>query len=183
MVDYKKNGFMIFNKSWIYENEFFRSLSHAEYRIMLYLLASVLRISKKDRRYKGGDLLAYLYQNNNLLVTNVSFNRIAVASEVHRGTVCRALAKFNDYGAAIKITNQGNKGPGNNFYFMGIENRNSGEKLPNYFVDSVFLSSGGKMPADIKEFIKQNYMDYMNLYGTVIKAYGTDLVKTLFPDH
>jgi len=122
MVDYKKNGFMIFNKSWIYGNEFFRSLSHAEYRIMLYLLASVLRISKKDRRFKRSDLLTNLYQNNNLLVVNASYETIAETSEVDRGTVYKALKGFDDYGAAIKISNKGKNGA-NNFYIMGCKRR------------------------------------------------------------
>jgi len=42
-------GFFIFDKNWIYDNEFVRSLSHAEFRVLVYLLSSTLKLNK---RYK-----------------------------------------------------------------------------------------------------------------------------------
>ena len=71
MIDFCK-GFFVFDKSWIHDNKFFQSLSHAEFRILLYLLSSALKSSKRDQKYKRGDLIASLYQRNKLLVVNAS---------------------------------------------------------------------------------------------------------------
>ena len=99
---------------------------------------------------------------------------------MNRGTVYRVLNKFDDHGAAIKISNKGKDGS-NNFYILGFEKRDSGEKLPQCLVDSAQLSSGEKIPVGVIEFIKQNYMDYMSLYGTRVTGSEKTLIKTLFP--
>jgi len=154
-----QNGFLIFDKRWIHENEFFRSLSHAEFRVMVYLLSSVLRVSKKDQRYKRGELIAFLYQENKLLVVNVTTRTIAEKSRVNRSTVCKALDRFNDYGAAIKICD-GIDGGTNNLYLLGFEDMNAEDgKADYFFVDSIPIQRGGKMPDTIKTFIRDNYKD------------------------
>jgi DNA-binding MarR family transcriptional regulator len=154
-----QNGFLIFDKRWIHENEFFRSLSHAEFRVMVYLLSSVLRVSKKDKRYKRGELIAFLYQENKLLVVNATTRTIAEKSNVNRSTVCKALERFNDYGAAIKICD-GIDGGTNNLYLLGFEDMNAEDGKEDYFfVDSILIKSGTKMPDTIKTFIRDNYKD------------------------
>jgi DNA-binding MarR family transcriptional regulator len=155
-----QNGFLIFDKRWIHENEFFRSLSHAEFRVMVYLLSSVLRVSKKDKRYKRGELIAFLYQENKLLVVNVTTRTIAEKSRVNRSTVCKALDTFNDSGAVIKITDGAEKST-NNLYLLGFEDMNAemDGKEDYFFVDSIPIKRGNKMPDTIKTFIRDNYKD------------------------
>ena len=174
-----QNGFLIFDKRWIHENEFFRSLSHAEFRVMVYLLSSVLRVSKKNLSYKNGELIAYLYQNSQLLVVNVSYAKIAEKCKVNRATVYRALNKFNEVGAVIKISGEKEKHT-NNFYILGIENKQGEDKLPYFFIDSIPISSGEKMPDDIKAFICKNYMDRKTLFNTELDGYGKKLALILF---
>ena len=152
-----QNGFLIFDKRWILEDEFFRSLSHAEFRVMVYLLSSVLRVSKKDKRYKRGELIAFLYQENKLLVVNVTTRTIAEKSKVNRSTVCKALDRFDDSGAVIKITDRAEKSA-NNLYLLGFEDMNAEDGKEDYFfVDSIPIQRGNKMPDTIKKFIRDNY--------------------------
>jgi len=153
-----QNGFLIFDKRWIHENKFFMSLSHAEFRVMVYLLSSVLRLTKKDQRYKRGELIALLYQKNKLLVANVTTRTIAEKSRVNRSTVCKALDKFNDIGAVIKISD-GAENSANNLYLLGFEDMNAEQdgKEDYFFVDSIAIEWGEKMPDTIKRFIRDNY--------------------------
>jgi len=174
-----KKGFLIVDKSWFDENEFFTSLSHAEFRIMLYLLSSVLRVSKKNGSYKNGELIAHLYQNSNLLAASVSYTKIAEKCRVNRATVYRALDKFNEVGAAIKIPGIREKRI-NNIYIVGLENTQDEGRVPYFFADSVPLSSGGTMPEDIKEFICKNYRDGKRLLFTNLDGYGKTLAPVLF---
>ena len=154
-----QNGFLIFDKRWIHENEFFKSLSHAEFRVMVYLLSSVLRVSKKDKRYKRGELIAFLYQENKLLVVNVTTRTIAEKSNVNRSTACKALDRFDDSGAVIKISDGAEKSA-NNLYLLGFEDFNAEDGKEDYFfVDSIPIKSGTKMSDTIKTFIRDNYKD------------------------
>lgn len=154
-----QNGFLIFDKRWIHENAFFRSLSHAEFRVMVYLLSSVLRVSTKDQRYKRGELIAFLYQENKLLVVNATTRTIAEKSRVNRSTVCKVVDKFDDSGAVIKITDGAEKSA-NNLYLLGFEDMNAEDGKEDYFfVDSIPIKRGNKMPDTIKTFIRDNYKD------------------------
>lgn len=155
-----QNGFLIFDKRWIHDNAFFSALSHAEFRIMVYLLSSVLRVTKKDKRYKRGEMIAYLYQENKLLIANVTTRTIAEKSRVNRSTVLKALDIFNEYGAAIKVDDKGDSGA-NNFYLLGFEDMNAemDGKEDYFFVDSIPIKRGIKMPDAIKTFIRDNYKE------------------------
>ena len=161
MPSHYTRGFFVFDKTWIHENGFFQSLSHAEFRIMLYLLSSVLKITRRDRRYKRGDQIAMLYQHNNLLVANVSTPTIAERCSVSRGTVTPAINKFDEYGAAIRIP-EGNDPGENNIYILGFSERSARYyegRTDYYFVDSIAIKNGERMPEGIRRGITQRYAE------------------------
>jgi hypothetical protein len=158
-IEFNK-GFFIFDKSWIQENEFMHSLSHAEYRIMIYLLSSTLKISKKDSHYKRGDMIAHLYQFNHILFANVSQRTIADRCNVNRLTVMRSLRMFEDYGAVITLSD----GENNNFYIIGFETKDKLDKQEYYLIDSMPIRSGKRMPEEIKNTIIEHYKD--ELFGS-----------------
>lgn len=151
-----KYGFLIFNKEWLLENEFFNSLSHAEFKIMVYLLSSRLIIKKRDQRYKRGDLLAKLYQVNNLLVVNVSIRTISEKCMVSRATVCKALEKFDIAGAAIRIS-QGQEDGENNIYIVGFKGPASDGEEDYFFVDSTPIKKHGAMQKEYRDNIAANF--------------------------
>jgi DNA-binding MarR family transcriptional regulator len=157
MSEVFKNGYLLFDKSWFMDSEFFRSLSHAEFRIMTYLLASVMRPNKRDPRYKRGETIALLYQSNKLLVANVSTRTIAERCQVSRSTVCKVLDKFHGTGAAIRISNGDEEGE-NNFYILGFDSLGS-LKDEYFFVDSIPIRDGKGMPDAIREYIEFRYKD------------------------
>jgi len=135
---------------------------------MVYLLSSVLKITKRDRLYKRGDQIALLYQHNNLLVANVSTPTIAERCSVSRGTVTPAINKFDEYGAAIRIT-EGNDPGENNIYILGFSDRDGryhdGRK-EYYFVDSIPIKNGERMPENIRREIVQRYSEVMFIPAT-----------------
>jgi biotin operon repressor len=159
------NGFFIFDKSWFVENEFFRSLSHAQFKIMLYLLTSIIRLSKRTLEYKRGDLVAKLYKENFLLVVNVSTPTIAKRCGVSTATVWKALGKFHETGSAIKISNGGKKGE-NNLYVLGFHDPTAanGER---YFVNSIQLKEDGKMPEELIQEILLYHGQHVFQAGTL----------------
>lgn len=161
MSEHYTRGFFIFDKTWIQENAFFQSLSHAEFRIMVYLLSSVLKITKKDRLYKRGEQIALLYQHNNLLVANVSIRTIAKRCRVVRGTVTLAINKFDEYGAAIRIP--GGNDPGeNNIYILGFSERSGqyyGGRKDYYFVDSIPITKGEQMPDNHRQILIERHAE------------------------
>ena len=124
-------GFFVFDKSWIHENAFVQSLSHAEFRILIYLLSSALKITKRDSTYRRGNLIAALYQDNKILIVNTSQRTIAEKCKVNRTTVCRALNKY---------------------YIIGFEREKVG-KQEYYLVDSIPVSEGHKVPEESKKLI------------------------------
>jgi hypothetical protein len=167
-----KNGYLLFDKKWFIGNEFFKSLSHAEFRIMMYLLSSIMRPNKRDLRYKRAKTIAMLYQRNRLLVANVSTRTIAERCQVSRTTVWATLDKFNAVGAAIRISHGAEDGE-NNFYILGFDASGS-EREEYYFVDSIPIASGKKMPEEIRETIEFGYektvftksnQDWKELFG------------------
>jgi DNA-binding MarR family transcriptional regulator len=156
MIDFSK-GFFIFDKSWIQENVFIRSLSHAEYRVMIYLLSSALKISKRDERYKRGEIIASLYQINKILFVNASQETIAERCNMDRATAYRALRKFRDFGAAIKVPN-GKETGNNDYYIIGFE-RNKEGKQDYFLVDSLPIRAGKRLPDQFKDFIRDHHHD------------------------
>jgi DNA-binding MarR family transcriptional regulator len=157
MSEVFKNGYLLFDKSWFIESEFFKSLSHAEFRIMMYLLASVMRPNKRNPRYKRAETIAMLYQRNKLLVANVSTRTIAERCQVSRSTVCKALDNFYAVGAAIRISH-GAKDGENNFYILGFDGSGS-ERDEYFFVDSIPIRAGEKMPDVVRERIESGYKE------------------------
>ena len=113
-----RNGFFVMNKTWFGQNGFFTSLSHAEFRIILYLLASVLRLDKRRNIAPQAMFLAGLYRDKKLLVANVAQRTIAKKCNVNRGTVQSALRKFEALGAVIVLPCE-NQGIQNNLYCVG----------------------------------------------------------------
>ena len=152
-----KNGYLLFDKNWFMENQFFKSLSHAEFRIIIYLLASVMRPNKRDPRYKRAETIAMLYQRNKLLVANVSRGTVAKRCQVSSSTAWKTLYKFNAVGAAIKISHGGDDGE-NNFYILGFDASDS-EREEYFFVDSIPIKAGEKMPDEIRERIESGYKE------------------------
>jgi DNA-binding MarR family transcriptional regulator len=157
MIEFSK-GFFIFDKSWIHENKFCQSLSHAEFRILIYLLSSGLKISKKDERFKRSELIASLYQKNKLLTVNASQRRIAEKCNANRATVYKALNKFKDFGAVIKIPD-GKENGANDYYIIGFENhrKDKAGKQEYYLVDSIPIRTGQKLPEQAKSRIQSFY--------------------------
>ena len=152
------NGFFVFDKSWILGNKFFQSLSHAEFRVMVYLLSSALKISRRDERYKRGEMIASLYQKNGILFANVSQSTIAERCNVDRATAYKVLKKFDDVGAIIKMSNGQEKGL-NNFYILGFQNQRPDKsgKQEYYLVDSIPIRTGKKLPEEVRKFISEHY--------------------------
>lgn len=144
-------GFFVFDKSWIHENEFVQSLSHAEFRILIYLLSSALKITKRDSTYRRGNLIASLYQDNKILIVNTSQRTIAEKCKVNRATVFRALNKFKEVGALIKMPDHVGRGA-NDYYIIGFEREKVG-KQEYYLVDSIPVSEGHKVPEEIKKLV------------------------------
>lgn len=159
MIEFSK-GFFVFDKSWIHDNKFCQSLSHAEFRILIYLLSSGLKISKKDERFKQEDLIASLYQRSRLLAVNASQRTIAAKSKADRGTVIKALRKFKDFGAVIKFPG-GKETEHNDPYIIGFEysKKDKAGKLDYYLVDSIPIRAGQKLPDKYRTFILKHYND------------------------
>jgi DNA-binding MarR family transcriptional regulator len=151
------NGFLILNKAWFGENEFFKSLSHAEFKIMLYLLASVLRLDKREQRSKKSLFLARLFRDRNLLVASVSQRTIAVRCYVNRGTVQSALRKLEEMGAVIFLPCE-EQGFYNNVYFLGFRGPTDLENRSLFMVDSGFLKDGRPIPDSIKHYIQNRFL-------------------------
>ncbi|MFZ0451948.1 MAG: hypothetical protein WAL98_22175 [Desulfatiglandaceae bacterium] len=153
-------GFFIFDKTWIHENKFVQSLSHAEFRILIYLLSSALKISKPNKDYKRGDLIASLYKKNKILFINVSQRTIAEKCNVNRATVCKAIKKFKGFGAVIKMPDCKNNGA-NDYFIIGFENskKDKDGKQEYYLVDSIPIRTGQKLPDESKDFIRSHHED------------------------
>lgn len=151
-------GFLIFDKSWFYDNAFFDSLSHAEFKIIIFILSCRLKVTKKMSRYRRGELLFGLYHHNNILAANVSTRTIAEKCRVSRATVCRALAKFHEAGAVIRISHGGEEGE-NNLFILGFKGPISEGEDDYFFVDSMPLRTVGTMPQKLRDYIVKNFKE------------------------
>jgi DNA-binding MarR family transcriptional regulator len=149
------NGFFIFDKNWFQDNKFFDSLTHAEFRIIVYLLSSTLRPRANSTRFKNFQWIVDLYHINNILFVNVSQRTIVHRCKVHRSTVISALKKFEEMGAVIIIPSDGNRS--NNIYIVGFKGHTESDKNEYFLVDSVPLRSGKKLPDQIKNFITEKF--------------------------
>jgi len=178
MIEFSK-GFFIFDKSWIHDNEFCQSLSHAEFRILIYLLSSVIKTSKRDPRFKRGDLVAALYQSNQLLVVNASQRKIAEKCNADRATVYKALNKFKEFGAVIKIPD-GKETGANDFYIVGFENHRKDKdgKQEYYLVDSIAIRAGQKLPDKVKSYIQRAYKGFPSREALWKVLFGMDTSET-----
>ena len=174
MIEFSK-GFFIFDKSWIHDNKFCQSLSHAEFRILIYLLSSGLKTSKKDPRFKRGDLIATLYQSNHLLVVNASQRKIAEKCNADRATVYKALNKFKEFGVVIKIPD-GEETGANDFYITGFENyrKDKDGKQEYYLVDSIPIRAGQKLSDKAKTFIQRAYKGFTSREEIWKMLFGMD---------
>ncbi len=174
-----EKGFLLLDKKWLLDNQFFRSLSHAEFRIMVYILSSPLTIKHHDARFPGQELFIRLYQENKLLIANVSQNKISDVCRVHRGTVQSALEKFDQFGSLITVSAK-DDGVLNNFYIIGFEARLDGEDQKLYFVDSIPLTQGRPMPENIKDYIAKEFMDGGVIYNRKAKETQRTMLEILF---
>jgi hypothetical protein len=147
---------------WFDENEFIRSLTPVERWIMVCLASYIWRSEKVDPDYEIDKRLVRFYRDNGLLVTLMSERTIATKCGHNRSTVCDAIDKFDDLGALIRVP--GRKGKGfSNLYIMGLvrmrkEDGRVSRKDENLFSDSPVLRAGGRIPDDVKDFIRSNFM-------------------------
>lgn len=155
MANNFENGFFIFDKSWWHDNAFMKSLSHAEFRIMIYLLCSVLRITKNDGRYKNGEIIAKVYQKSGVLFVNASQPTIAEKCGVNRATAYRAVHKFRDQGAIIKVFD-GPETKTNDIHIVGFEDKRD-SKMDYFLIDSLALKSGQSLPDEFISSVKENF--------------------------
>ena len=178
MIEFNR-GFFIFDKSWIHDNEFCQSLSHAEFRILIYLLSSAIKTSKRNYKYKRDELIASLYQRNKLLIVNASQRRIAEKCNADRKTVYMALNKFKEFGAVIKIPD-GKENGANDYYIIGFENHRKDKdgKQEYYLVDSISIRAGQKLPDNFKNFIQRAYKGFTNRDEIWKVLFGMDTSET-----
>ena len=150
-------GFFIFDKNWIHENRFVQSLSQAEFRILIYLLSSTLKLKKGIAGHARSEQIADLYQRKGILCVNVSQRTIAERCHTGRTTTYRTMTKFKEYGALIKMPDSDDNGNGD-YHVIGFEREKEG-KQDYFLLDSVFLRSGLKVPDRYQGFIAAHFRD------------------------
>ncbi|RJR51791.1 MAG: hypothetical protein C4576_03320 [Desulfobacteraceae bacterium] len=157
-----KRGFLIFDKSWLLDNAFMRSLSHAEHRIMVYLLCSVLRIPKECGRYKSGEIIAKLYRRSGILFVNASQEKIAENCGLSRTTAYRSLRKFRNHGAILKVFDGPENGT-SDIHIVGFEfEKGKKQGKQDYFlIDSLALRSGRKLPDEFRKDVEENFQNWV----------------------
>ena len=150
-------GFFIFDKNWIHENRFIQSLSHAEFRILIYLLSSTLKPKKGIAGLARSEQIADLYQRKGILFVNASQRTISERCHVDRRKVYDAMRKFRDCGALIRMPDGEENGNGD-YHIVGFEREKEGKQ--NYFLlDSMFLRAGRKVPHRYQGFIAAHFRD------------------------
>jgi DNA-binding MarR family transcriptional regulator len=146
-------GFFIFDKNWIYDNEFVRSLSHAEFRVLVFLLSSALKLSKRYNKAGRGKKIATIYRKNGTLFVNASQRTIAENCNMNRITVHRVMSKFKDYGVLIKVPDAEGNG---DYHIIGFSANKEG-KYDYFLTDSSFIRSGEKLPEQLKNYFRNHY--------------------------
>jgi hypothetical protein len=145
-------------RGWFDGNRFIESLTPSEKWVLACLVTFVWRVPYEQKDSRAANTLAYLYREKEQLVTLMSERTLAGKCGLNRSTVCAAIDKLDDFGAAIRIS--GTKGRGaSNLYISGYESRSGskGEKRSDrLFSESLILRNGGKIPEDIKEIIRND---------------------------
>jgi hypothetical protein len=171
---------------WFDDNEFIRSLTPSERWILVCLVSYIWRSEKEDPDYEIDKKLVRLYRDNGLLITLMSERTIATKCGHNRSTVCGAIDKFDDRGALIKVP--GRKGKGfSNLYIMGLvgmrkeKDGRVSRKEENLFSNSPVLRAGGRIPDDVKDFIRSNYMQKRDVLRlTKLPGYDRVILSLLF---
>ena len=186
MNDFKDNHFGKIPHGWFEDNEFIRSLTPAERWILACLSSYIWRSKKVDPDYEIDKKLVRFYLDNGLLITLMSERTIAAKVGHNRSTVCDAIDKFDEMGAVIRVP--GRKGKGfSNLYIMGLV-RMSKEKDGKVstkeellFSNSPVLRAGGRLPDDVKDFIRSNYMQKRDVLRlTKLPGYDRGILSLIF---
>lgn len=172
-------------RGWFHGNRFIEDLTPSEKWVLTCLVTHIWRVPKEQRDNPAANILAYLYRDKELLVTLMSERVIADKCALNRSTVCAGIDKLDDYGAAVRIS--GSKGKGaSNLYILGYESRSgdNGEKRTDrLFSESLILRNGGKIPDDIKEFIRDDRSRRgTKLWNSNLRAYGELFGALLFSE-
>jgi hypothetical protein len=168
MKDFCGDHFGKIPHGWFDENTFISSLTPAERWIMVCLASYIWRSEKAYPEYEIDGKLVRLYKENGLLMTLMSERTIATKCGHNRSTVCDAIDKFEDIGAVVRVP--GRKGKGfSNLYIMGLVRmaRDKSGRVTRedecLFSNSPVLRAGGKIPDDVKDFIRCNYSQRMEV--------------------
>jgi hypothetical protein len=145
-------------RGWFNGNKFMDSLTPSEKWVLACLATFFWRVPYERKDSRAANTLAYLYREKEQLVTLIKERTLAEKCDLNRSTVCTAIEKLDDFGAAIRISGAKGKGA-SNLYILGYESRSGskGEKRSDrLFSESLILRNGGKMPEDIKEIIRND---------------------------
>jgi len=169
-------------RCWFNHNDFMPSLTPGQKWVLACLTTYVWRVPKARSKSPIEDTLCFLYSGKRLLVTHMSERTIADKCGLNRSTVCNAISKFDDFGAAIKLPGKRGKSF-SNLYILGFELRDKSRKIDRLFSTSPILMAGEKMPADIKDFIRLNYDSRsQKLYFHVLPEYNEFVGTLLFSE-
>jgi hypothetical protein len=186
MNEFNDNHFGKIPHGWFDDNEFIRRLTPIERWIMVCLASYIWRSEKADPDYEIDKKLVRLYRDNGLLITLMSERTIATKCGHNRSTVCGAIDKFDDLGALIRVP--GRKGKGfSNLYIMGLVGMHKekdgrvSRKDERLFSDSPVLRPGGKIPEDVKDFIRSNFMQKCHVLRlTKLPGYNRQIFPLIF---
>jgi len=174
---------------WYNNNEFFnrrsKILTNADRDVMTCLTAHIWRLERPHKDYPGSRILSNLYSKMDLLIARMSQRDIQNRTGLNRSTIIASIDKLEDYGAVIKVS--GRKGKGfSNAYFMGFKrtdkDANGKEKnVELLFSISPILKAGEKIPAEIQDFIRDNYQkDRKALFQNPVPSFDDYLLLLLF---
>lgn len=170
-------------RAWFNDNDFITSLTPGEKWVLTCLTTYIWRVPKARSKNPIEHALCFLYSGKHLLVTHMSERTISDKCGLNRSTVCNAISKLDDFGAVIKI--QGKRGKSfSNLYILGFELRGKSGKNDRLFSNSPVLRAGGKMPEDMKDFIRLNYdLRNQKLYFHVLPGYEEYIGTLLFSEN
>jgi len=186
MNDFNDNHFGKIPHGWFDDNEFIRRLTPIERWIMVCLASYIWRSEKEDPDYEIDHTLVRLYRDNGLLITLMSERAIAKKCGHNRSTICDAIDKFDDIGALIRVP--GRKGKGfSNLYIMGLvklhkeKDGRVNRKEEHLFSNSLVLRAGGRIPDDVKDFIRSNFMQKRDVLRlTKLPGYDREILSLIF---
>jgi hypothetical protein len=186
MTDLNDKHFGKIPHGWFDDNAFIKRLTRSERWILVCLASYIWRSMKIDPEYEIDKKLVRLYKDNWLLMTLMSERTLAEKCYLNRSTVCDAIDKFDDAGALIKIP--GRKGKRlSNLYILGLyqpTKDKSGRVIRQQeflFSDSPILRAGGRIPDDVKEFLRSNYSQrYEDLRLTNLPGFNRPLFPLIF---